>query len=358
MAKINKSQIKARKKNKIGAPPGTPIYVGLDRTAKMSITLYSYNNQEYNITNVTNIEKIQKLDPNFQHWINVIGVHNADEIVKLCHILSIHVLTIEDILNTQSRPKCEINDDYIFSSLKMLKNEDPLIIVEDEHISIVLFNNVVVSFQEVEGDVFNPIRDRIANPKSRLRSRGCDYLFSLLHDVIVDSFIEIVDIVEERNNELENEIMLGVTGNQLINIQNLKKDILYIKKSLAPMRESFAKLIRTNSPLFKSDTLRFIADIHDHLEYSIEGIDAQLQITIGVRELYMSSMDISMNNVMKVLTVVTTIFIPLTFIVGIYGMNFDNMPELKTKYGYFITLGVMLFIAIIMLIYFKRKRWI
>jgi magnesium transporter len=357
MKKSNRNQIKLRKSTKKGTPPGTPIYIGQDREQNSTMTLYTYNPKEYKINKAIGLHDLKGIDKSNWHWLNVIGINNSEFISKICNQLGIHVLTSEDILNTQTRSKSEISNEYIFSVLKLFKNEDPLLIVEEEQVSLVLFENLVISFQEVESDIFEPIRHRIANENSRLRSKGVDYLFCLFHDIIVDNVIEIVDLIEEQNDNLETEITSSVSTHQLLATQSLKKDIVYIKKHVMPMKEAVGKLIRTPSPLIRTETIRFFDDILDHLDYVADSLDSQTLQTVGNRELYMSMMEISMSNVMKVLTVVTSIFIPLTFIVGVYGMNFENMPELKTQYGYYYVMCGMLLLALLMVFYFKKKKW-
>jgi magnesium transporter len=353
----NRKQIQDRKSTKIGAPPGSAIYVGQDRIQEVTIELFSYNELTLNITASPPIDSLDNLPSDLYHWINVIGVHDVEIIKKISQMYNIHALTTEDILNTVSRPKCEIYENYIFTSLKVLKNELSDVLVEDEQLSIVLHKNVVISFQEVGCEIFEAIRNRLKNPESRARRKKADYLFFLLQDVVVDNYIEVVDILEEENLQLEKSILQNINTDQLTKIQKLKSEVAYLKRIIYPVKESILKVIRSESKIIESETKLFFSDVLDHINYTHDSIEAQYEIIIGHRELYLSMMSISMNSVMKLLTIISSIFIPLTFIVGVYGMNFDNMPELRMQYGYFIILGIMLTIAIGMIIYFKRKHW-
>jgi magnesium transporter len=353
----NRKQIQERKSTKVGAPPGSAIYVGEDRIQDVSIELFSYNLSTLNITLNPPINSLDNLSSDLYHWINVVGVHDVEIIQTISKMYNIHALTTEDILNTVSRPKCEIHENYIFTSLKVLKNELPEVLVEDEQVSIFLHKNVVISFQEVGCEIFNAIRDRLKNPESRARRKKADYLFFLLQDVIIDNYIVVVDVLEEENLQLEKSILQNIDNNQLTRIQKMKSEVAYLKRIIYPVKESILKIIRSDSKIIEPETRLFFSDVLDHINYTHDSIEAQYEIIIGHRELYLSMMSISMNSVMKLLTIISSIFIPLTFIAGVYGMNFDNMPELRMHYGYFIILSIMFAIAIGMIIYFKRKRW-
>jgi magnesium transporter len=357
MGRKTRKEIREKKQSKVGAPPGSSIYVGADRTALVEIELHSYDLNSVKVQTGIELNQLDNLPQNLFHWVNINGVHNVATVNEIAMKVGIHALTVEDILNTVSRPKCEIYEDYVFTSLKMLKNELPDILVEDEQVSIILKKNVVISFQEIPGDIFQPIRDRLQNPESRARRKKSDYLFFLLQDIIVDNYIEVVDLLEESNQLLEKSILDEVNSSQLVQIQKLKSEVLYLKRVIFPVKESLAKIIRSDCRIIEPETKIFFNDVLDHLAYTHDSIESQFEIIVGHRELYMSMMSINMNNVMKVLTIISSIFIPLTFIAGVYGMNFEHMPELRMQNGYFITLGIMAILTIVMVVYFKRKKW-
>lgn len=358
MSRRSKDRSRKRKIAKVGLPPGSSVYVGEDREESISIEITSYDLAHVSVKSQATPSDLDNLDPAKYHWVQVIGIHEVETLHHVCSHFNIHPLTEEDILNTLSRPKCEIFDDYLFSGLKMIKNERPDVIVEEEQISIILKGNVTISFQELNSNFFDPIRERLNNPVSRARRKKADYLFFSLHDVIVDSYISIIDEVDEVNTRIETEILHSRSEEILARLQALKSDLLYLKRLIFPVRESVVKIMRSDGHHVEAENLKYFNDLYDHLVYVTEGIDTQREMVVNHRELYMSIMSNRMNSVMQVLTIVTTIFIPLTFIAGIYGMNFRYMPELQWRYGYFMVLGVMFVLAILMMFYFKRKRWI
>ncbi len=358
MSKRNKNQIRHKLVLKKGQPPGSSIYVGEDRETKARIDVISYTLQECKTYSDVSFNFLNELDPAKYHWIMIIGVHDVSLVNNVCKKYNIHALTEEDILNTISRPKCEVYEEYIYSGLKNIKNENPEVIIEEEQVSLVLKGNAVLSFQEMECGVFDIIKNRLKNAESRARRKKTDYLFFLLHDVIVDNYLYIIDIADDSNSNLEKDILANQNQEVLNRIITLKSDLLYLKRIIFPVKESIAKMMRADGSHINKENQIYFNDIYDHLIHVTENIETQREIIASHRDLYMSMTDISMNNVMKVLTIVTSIFIPLTFIVGVYGMNFDNMPELRMKNGYFFTLGIMFIIALFMTYYFKRKKWL
>lgn len=358
MSKNKKVKIKSDNKYKIGMPPGASVYVGVERDSPGVMDLISFDIDQVSFYNNFRVEDLHSLDTDKVHWLNVNGIHNVNMVNKVCQYFDIHPLTIEDILNTLSRPKCELHENYISSSLKMIKNELPDVLIEDEHVTIVLVKNFVILFQEQDGDVFEIIRSRLKNPNSRVRRKKSDYLFFLLHDVIVDNYLLISDTIDTINDDLETEIMNNCNDTVMVKLQSIKKDLLYMKKNVHPLRESTAKILRSGTKLIDNDNLKYFNDLNDHILTSVESIDNQTETAKNHLGLYMSMTSLSMNNVMKVLTIISSIFIPLTFIAGVYGMNFDNMPELRWKFGYFIILGAMFIIFLLMILYFRAKKWL
>lgn len=358
MSRKNRDKAKKQKINKVGLPQGSSVYIGLDRQDTINISLISFNEIEHEEFTSISIPKLYDLSKDKIHWVNVDGIHDVNVIHNICMHFGIHALTEEDLLNSLSRPKCEIFEDYIYSGIKMLKNEKEDVIIEDEQLSIILKNNLVITFQETKGDVFDPIRSRLVRPESRLRRKKADYLFLAIHDIIIDNYISIVDLVDEVNQSIETKILNAPDQKILHEIQSLKNDLIYLKKYIFPVRESINKIMRSDSSHIYKENMKYFNDLYDHLIYVTENIEMQREIVVSHRELYMSYISNKMNGVMQVLTIVTTIFIPLSFIAGVYGMNFHYMPELTWKNGYYYILVFMALVAIGMLIYFRKKKWI
>ena len=358
MSRKNRDKAKRQKVTKVGLPQGSSVYIGIERQEDVSISLLSFNEARLKASDNVSTEELKGLRPDEIHWINVNGIHDVATVHELCAQFGIHALTEEDLLNSLSRPKCEIFEDYIYSGIKMLKNEKEDVLIEDEQVSIILKNNIVITFQETKGDVFDPIRDRLHRPESRLRRKKADYLFLAIHDIIVDNYISIIDLVDEVNQQIENNILNSPEQSILHQIQALKTDLIYLKKFVFPVRESINKIMRSDSTHLCEDNVKYFNDLYDHLIYVTENIDMQREIVVSHRELYMSYISNKMNGVMQVLTIVTTIFIPLSFIAGVYGMNFQNMPELTWYNGYYYVLAIMAAVAVAMLVYFRKKKWI
>ena len=286
-------------------------------------------------------------------WINVVGLSDEQQMSRLGSFIGLSNLVVEDIVNTEQRPKM---DEYIFGVFKMLyMNADQEIV--REHVALVLTENRVYVFQEIEADVFDRVRHRLESKSGRIRSRGADYLFFALLDAIVDHYFVVLDHTEERLEQLENEIYSEPTHHLAYNIQQLRKEIINLRSWMAPVRELVGRLINTESSLISKDTQIFLRDAQDHANEINETLHIQREMAFSLMEMYMSSVSNRMNEVMKVLTIMASIFIPLTFIAGIYGMNFDYMPELQWKYGYFLGLGLMMAIFLSLVFYFKKKRW-
>ncbi|HEX5742875.1 MAG TPA: magnesium/cobalt transporter CorA, partial [Flavobacteriaceae bacterium] len=290
-------------------------------------------------------------------WINIDGIHNTEIIEALGNHFGHHPLLMEDILNTLSRPKLEEYEDYLFLNLKMLgigKDQNAII---SEQVSLILGKNYVISFQEQPGDIFDSIRVRIRESKGNIRKRKADYLFYRLIDTVVDHYFFIIEHLSERIEKLEDIILVTQSTHILHQIQDLKTQLIQIRKAISPLREAVSLLQKDEVKLIHKNTLQYFRDVYQNLIQVSESIDIYREMTKNLMDLYQSGINNRMNQVMQVLTVIATIFIPLTFIVGIYGMNFDNMPELHWKYGYFIIWGIMVTVVLFMLKYFKRKKW-
>jgi magnesium transporter len=291
-------------------------------------------------------------------WINVEGLHDVANIQKLGDCYGFHPLILEDILNTDQRPKIEDFDAYLYIVLKMLHNGESTQTVA-EQISLILGPNYVISFQEgIEGDVFNSIRERIRTGKGRIRSMGADYLAYSLIDAIVDNYFVIIEKMGERIEDLEDELVKDPVTRTLHEIHTLKREMIFLRKAVWPLREVINFLERGESSLIKGSTAIYLRDVYDHTIQVIDAIETSRDMLSGMLDIYLSSISNRMNEIMKFLTIIGTIFIPLTFIVGVYGMNFEHMPELKWRWGYFGLWGVMAGLAVFMLFYFRKKKWL
>lgn len=350
--------IKGRAK-KIGLPPGTLVHMGEKTTGKVRITIIDYTESTFEKKEVNTIEECFPFkDTPSITWINIDGVHQLDIIQKIGKHFDLHQLLLEDIVNTEQRPKMEDFDKHIFIVLKMLGYDDINHQISTEQLSLILGENFVISFQEKEGDIFNGVRERIRNGKGRIRKMGSDYLAYALIDSVVDHHFVVIEKIGDKIAEIEEELETDPTMETVKAIHHLKREMIFLRKSVWPLREVVNNLERGESKLIKKVTLRYIRDVYDHTIQIIDTIETFRDMLSGMLDLYLSSISNRMNEVMKVLTIIATIFIPLTFIAGVYGMNFVYMPELQLQMGYPVAIISMLTIAIIMLFYFKRKNWL
>jgi len=291
-------------------------------------------------------------------WININGLHQLDIIEKIGEHFNVHPLVLEDIVNTGQRPKIEDFVDYIFVTLKMLRYSDEEKETKAEQVSLILGSNFVISFQENEGDVFDPIRQRIEADKGRIRKMGADYLAYALMDAIVDNYFTILEKLGDRIEDFEEELVVNPKPETLQAIHHLKREMIFLRKSVWPLREVINRLERWESSLINKSTAIYFRDVYDHTIQVIDSVETFRDMLSGMLDIYLSSISNRMNEVMKVLTIIATIFIPLTFIAGVYGMNFRFMPELEMPIGYPVVLLVMLFIGILMFAYFRKKKWL
>jgi magnesium transporter len=353
------SRLIRRRKNKVGLPPGTPVFVGEKKAESTRITLLDYDEARFEEKAIQTVEDCFPCkDSPTVSWINVDGVHDVDLIGKLADKFEIHPLTLEDIVNTQQRPKFEDYDKYLYFVLKMLIYDDATHEIQTEQVSLVLGPNYVVSFQEKPGDIFDHVRERIRTAKGRIRKMGTDYLAYSLIDAVVDHYFLILEKSGERIEELEDKVVLSPQPTTLQEIHRMKREMILLRRSVWPLREVIGALERGESRLIDKSTRPFLRDLYDHTIQVIDTVETYRDMLSGMHDTYLSSISNRMNEIMKVLTIIATIFIPLTFIAGIYGMNFAFMPELKWRWAYFAVLGIMAAVAAGMLVYFRRKKWL
>lgn len=350
--------IKASQKS-IGQIPGSLIYTGKKAKNKLFIDAFDYTKENCSELKLKTVEdSFNYKHTNSTTWINVNGLNHVQQIEKLGLHYELHPLVLEDIVNITQRPKIDEYDNYLFIVLKMLYYDNAQTLVS-EQVSFILGNNYVLSFQESEGDVFDTVRNRIRYSKGRIRNLQSDYLLYTLLDAIVDHYFNIIEILGDKIEDLETNLFENeVNEDTSQNIQNLKREILKVRRAIFPLREVLHRIEKNENTLIHKRTLTYYRDIYDHLIQVSENIDINREMVWSLMDMYMSSISNKMNEVMKVLTIMASIFIPLTFIAGIYGMNFQHMPELNYKYGYYIIWAVMIIIFVGLLYYFKRKKWI
>jgi magnesium transporter len=343
---------------KVGLPPGSIIHVGEQKIEKVKITLTEYDEKKLETCEINSVEEIDPYTDTPQvTWVNVCGLHDTEMIKQIGEKFNIHPLVLEDILNTETRPKIEMAEKYVFIAMKMLTYNTEENEIVTEQVSFILGDTFVFSFLEKSDNIFNPINDRIINNYGRVRKQASDYLFYALMDIVVDQYFLLLEQIEQNIESLDDEVITSADRSQIEKIYNLKNKLLLTRRSLWPLRELFTRLIREESKLINKKIVPYLRDLLDHTIQITETIELQREITNGLMETHLSMMSFKMNEVMKVLTVIATIFIPLTFIVGIYGMNFPNMPEMKWPWAYFALWGVMIGIVLFMVFYFKRKKW-
>ncbi|GAB1428239.1 magnesium/cobalt transporter CorA [Aminivibrio sp.] len=290
-------------------------------------------------------------------WINVNGIHNIGLIESLGKYFDLHPLTLEDIVNTTQRPKVEEFPKYVYAVLKMMTFDEGTNRLDIEHVSLILGEKYVISFQEDEGDVFDSVRERIRNAKGRIRSLKADFLAYTLMDAAVDHYFLAIERIGDRIEEMDDTILLRPKPEDIQEIHQMKREILSFRKAVWPLREEVGALEKSETPLIRPETKVFLRDLYDHIIQIIDMVETFRDILGGIHDTYLSGVSNRMNEIMKVLTIISTIFIPMTFIAGVYGMNFLYMPELQWPWGYYLIWAIMLSIALTLIVFFKRRRW-
>jgi len=342
-----------------GLPPGALVHVGERKVENIRIRVIDYDEAHIDEREPSSIEECfpYKETPAVT-WINIDGLHEVETIKKTGVGFGLHPLVLEDIMNTGQRPKMEDLEEYLFVVLKMLTYDDKEGLVRAEQFSLVLGPHWVLSFQEKVGDVFEPLRERLRKGKGRIRKRGADYLLYALLDTIVDNYFVVLERIAQDVESLEERIMIDTTSDLLQTIHYLKRELIFFRKSIWPLREALSALERGESDLVQEKTAVYLRDVYDHTIQVVDTVETFRDMVSGMLDVYLSSVSNRMNEVMKVLTIIATIFIPITFIAGIYGMNFKNMPELEWSWGYPLVWCVIFVIGLIMVLYFKKRKWL
>jgi magnesium transporter len=348
-----------RTKQKAGLTPGTLVHVGERKIEKVRIRIIDYDETQLEEREVKKVEECFPFkDKPTVTWINIDGLHDVEVIEKIGKQFGLHPLVLEDIVHTGQRPKLEDLGSHVFVVLKMFYYDHEKNELEAEQVSVIFGENFVISFQERVGQIFEPLRERIRQSKGHIRKSAADYLAYALIDSIVDNYFVILEQLGEKIEDTEQELATEPDVATLQTIRAFKKEMIFLRKSVWPMREVVNSLERGESPLINESTGIYLRDVYDHTIQIIDTVESYRDMLSGMLDVYLSIISNRMNEVMKVLTIFAAIFIPLTFVAGVYGMNFGFMPELGWRWGYFAALLVMAAIGATMLFYFRRKRWL
>ena len=344
---------------KAGFPPGSLVHVGEVLETEVRITIVDYTKDVIEEQTVESIEQIlQCREKDTVTWVNIEGLGNIELVGAIGEAFNIHPLVLEDILNTHQRPKLEEYDDYLYCVLKGISLAENGFSVEYEQISMLILNDFVFTFKEKRDELFEPVRRRLRSSKSHFRSQGTDYLAYVILDTIVDSYFTLQDSLDDIVDSVEEELLTEPTPKTLGTIQSVKRELIIIRRTISPLREMLNAILRSESPLIEEKSLIYFRDISDHVLRISESIESSRDMIAGLLDIYITTISNKMNEIMKVLTVFASIFIPLTFIAGIYGMNFEYMPELKWKWAYPALWVAFIAIPVILLVYFKKKKWL
>ena len=344
---------------KAGLPPGTLIHVGNRVADDVKLSIIDYNSSDINQSQTTaQVDCSNYKTDNSVSWINVDGLHSIELISDLGKQFKLHNLLLEDILNTNHRPNVEAYEQHVFLTLKMLGISEKGNEVVSEQVSFVLGDNWLLSFQEQEGDLFDSVRSRLIEGKGNIRKNGADYLLYALVDTIVDNYFFVAEYFNEQTEIIEEKVLNNPDTSALQDIQRMKKMLIQFRKSISPLREAISSLQKDNLPQIKPNTNRYLRDVYEHIIQVNDSIDSQRDLLASIMDLYMSGESNKMNKTMQVLTIIATIFIPMTFVAGIYGMNFDHIPELHWANGYQMFWVLMGLIVVAMVIFFRRKKWL
>ncbi|MBU1231230.1 MAG: magnesium/cobalt transporter CorA [Proteobacteria bacterium] len=349
-----------RRAGKKGLPPGTVSYFGREQSDPVVLEAIRVEPEGVRRTRLASADECAAyVDAPGLTWINVDGLHDPDAISRLGAIFGLHPLVLEDITHTGQRPKLDELDGSLFVVLKMLRYDEVERVIADEQVSFVVLRSVLLTFQEkAAGDVFGEVRKRLMSGAGRLAKGGPDYLMYALIDAVVDNYFVVLERMGEDIEEVEEALLLTPTPGELTTIHGLRREALFLRRFIWPLREVLARLEKGGSPLINDATVFYLRDLYDHTIQVMDTVETFRDMLSGMLELYLSNVSLKLNETMKVLTMISTIFIPLSFLASLYGMNFRHMPELETRYGYFVLLGVMACSVAGMVLFFRRKGWL
>jgi len=346
-----------KRSKKTGLPPGTLVHIGERKSEHVTVTVFRYSTTSCKELHVEQVDQLSSPADESVIWINVGGVRKVEMVETLGKQFSLHPLLLEDVTNTDQRPKLDDYEAYIFLVMKMLSLTDRKDIAV-EQVSFVLGKNYVISFQENGTDVFQPVRERLRGGKGRLRQSGADYLLYALVDAIVDQYFAVLELSGEQIEAVQQAVVDDPKPETLNEIHALKRQLLFVRRAVWPLRDVMTNLSRSDCPFLQHPTKVFFRDVYDHVVQIVDTIEILREMVSASLDIYLSSVSYRLNAIMRVLTVITTIFMPLSFIASIYGMNFEYMPELRSPWGYPLVLGVMAAVGMGMLVLFRNKRWL
>ena len=351
-----KAKKKHLKRKAVGSSPGSLVYTGEHTDAQLSIHYTQYDTESYTSKAVASkeLERFSSETPK-TNWINVVGMNHTEALKSIGEKFGVHPLYLEDLLNVHQRPKTELSDTTLFFTLKSFEMREGEL--AQNQISLFLVNNFLVTFQEKESGLFSPVEKRLVVKENRIRSRGVDYLLYALVDVIVDGYFLLIDSIDRRQEQIEDRIAAGDPDNIVEDVRVCKKQLIQLRRALQPLQEAVSSILHSDSDIVHEKTLPFINDTLDHVKQLNEMIESQTETNRDLGDAYANLLSNRMNEIMKVLTVISTIFIPLSFIAGLYGMNFDHMPELHWHHGYYLVILIMIAVVLGMLLYFRKKKW-
>jgi magnesium transporter len=344
---------------KVGLSPGSLISVGELASHPLKLSIIEYNESEYVEKENASIQECSDyIKKPTMTWIQVYGVNDASMIASIGNHFQLHTLVLEDVINTFQRPKLDIYQDQVFIVARLLGYEEKTLQLRDEQVSIIFGPNFLISFMEKDENFFKPVKDRLQKVNNRIRKQGSDYLAYALIDMIVDHYFVVLEKIDVSLDLLEEDLVRSPKSSILQNIQRAKRDMIFLRKSIWPMRDVVSRFQRLEAPYIDATTQIFLRDVYDHIIQTIDIIEGFRDVVSGMLDIYLSNINIRTNEIMKVLTIVSTIFVPLTFICSLYGMNFDHMPELHARWGYPVVLVIMAMMSITMLFFFHRKKWL
>ncbi len=349
-----------RRIRKKGLPPGTVTYVGRHQTAEVALDVIHVDEGGVRQSFPASADDCAVyVDAPGLTWINLDGLHDPACVTRLGELFQLHPLVLEDIVHTGQRPKLDELDDALFVVLKMLRYDEKERTIEDEQVSFVLRGNLLLTFQEKGGgDVFGEVRKRLLSGTGKLAKSGPDYLMYGLIDALVDNYFVVLERMGDDIEEVEEALLDAPTPGELETIHGLRREALFLRRFVWPLREVLARLEKGGSPFIQDATIPYLRDLYDHTIQVMDTVETFRDMLSGMLDLYLSNVSLKLNETMKVLTMISTIFIPLSFLASLYGMNFRYMPELETRYGYFVVLGVMACTVAGMVLFFRRKGWL
>lgn len=355
----NRPRNKARRSAKAGMPPGSLVHVGERKTPEIQISLIEYGAEQLQEIQFANVEASRNYVPTAPvMWLNVHGLHEAEVMREIGRRFNLHPLVLEDILNTDQRPKVNDYGDYLYLVTRFFDYDPETLSVRSEQVSIVLGRGFVLSFQERPTGNFEPIRERLRKEQGQIRKMGADYLAYALLDVIVNRYFSVLEQIGERTEHLEDELLQHADRETLQTLHQLKRESMVLRRAVWPMREVLNQLVRCDNGLFQPATLPYLRDIYDHTVHVIESLEAIRDLISGMLDIYLSSVSNRLNQEVRALTVVAIIFMPSTLITGIFGMNFKSMPLLDNNVGFYLAIGLMGCIASALGMLFWRRRWL